>query len=147
MTTYLNDFKAAVRTAIAAMWPEVIPNGISESENLESFPWAEKTIPFATYQIHPATRTDDYGTASHAFIVVVDFVYVGEIEGKIDPIRQKIEDAKTWLFGNSLSAGMILSCDKMDWSPAVAGNAIFAEKAYNQWGAQMTCTFLIGEFQ
>jgi hypothetical protein len=145
MSTFLEDFQAGLIAAIPNFWPAVTAQGIWEAESLDTWPWADTTIPFAVYEIREPMVTEDFGTVNRAYLAKVDIVYVDEADGQVDGLRQDINNAAEWLYLNNPANGQTISIDSMDWGDSVAGNSEFSEKDYPQRAAQISCTFLIGE--
>lgn len=141
----LNPVFNALRTLIAATWPEVVADGIYEEEKLDAIPWAELTPPYATIMASDPVATDDWGLQDYWFTVGCKISCVREVgkSGQWEALRQKVEDMVLALNAATLATGQVLSIDAFDYSDKAAPNNVFASKNYSHRAGTITLTLLL----
>jgi hypothetical protein len=140
---YLEPLYDAIRTRIAAVWPDVPDNGIFEPEHVDLIPWADLTPPFAVVAID-AIPKGEWGSANEAFVPQVHIYYVAKVNGPLSGIRAKLEDLDADLRTAALTAGQVLSNDELNWSEQLEPNQVFIQKRMAHRAGRVSVTCLIG---
>ncbi len=147
MADMLNDLYAAIRTRIAAVWPDVATaaNGIWETDHVSKIPYETLQAPYAVIVISDFPVSGDWGCGNSAFAPNVDIYRVVEVKGPLIALRTDLNNLRHDLLVNELTNGQVLDVTAIDTGKSLAPNEIFASKRMTHWSGKITAECLIGE--
>ena len=146
MSLYLETLYDALRTVVAATWPDVDPDGIFEADHLDMIPWQDLTPPYAVLAIGSMPQDTATGPADGlCYLPVVDIFYVATVSGPRSAIRAKLEALRDALWYGPLALGQVRSLPSMDWSADLPANQVLAAKGMSQRAGRLQVGILVGE--
>jgi hypothetical protein len=109
MPGQFNALKEAFRSAMAAAWPEVIPNGIWDAaEALQRSYDGQLALPYAIIDIPTLPVSDRDGICNRAWRPPVDLYYISEVDGDSDALTVKMEAIAEYLDVTPLAVGQLI---------------------------------------
>jgi len=142
---YLEQLYADIRTVVGATWPEVLVNGIWESEHEKMVPWADLTPPMAVICISSVPVTPDWGVANQVYQPPTQVFYVGKVTGKSTSIRGKLEALRDALIANTVPSTLcVLDVVELTWSDSLEANVAILAKDYTHRAGRLTVNVLAG---
>lgn len=119
---------------IGAVWPEVVPNGIWELDQIIRQAFVRRTFPYAVMHT-PRMPAADWGLVNVAYEPRVDVYYVALEEGTQDvptglaDLKNKLQEladaALQYAFSNGVT---MLTEPEIDWSDSNPVNVFFYDK-------------------
>jgi hypothetical protein len=138
------------RAAIAAAWPEVIPNGIWDPEDPARIPYDAGAgflnPPFAVLGMATLPPSDDWGGDNRVWEAAVDVYYVMEAPvTKAAPLRAKLEHLADYLEVNGLPVGQIIPPEpEIAMSDMLPPNALLMMLSSTQRAGRLRATCILG---
>jgi hypothetical protein len=96
------DYEAffdAAKAAIAAVWPETVPNTIHEAEHEMAIAYATKTLPFASI-VTGARNPGKWGVANYTEQFSFSLCYTARWKGTLSSQRAKLNAMERYLRAN-----------------------------------------------
>lgn len=141
----LNAFVVALRAGIAAVWTDVVPNGIFEGGQAVDVAWEDYAIPYAVMLVGDLERDDAWGMQNEVYHLEVRVIRVQSIYGGDAPLRTNLGQLVNYLLANDLGTGEVMDVSEIRTGRAIAANELFVTKGYTQRAGQVTLHCIVGE--
>lgn len=154
MEGLFEEFLQGWRSAVAAAWPEVVPNGIWDPDDLARLPYDAAgpegtralTVPYAALSITSLPPSDNWGGDNRVWEPVLDVYYVMEAGVTEGPaLRAKLEHLADYLEANELPVGqMILPEPEISMSDSLMPNSLLMLLNATQRVGRLRATCVVG---
>ena len=141
-----SSFWANMRSAIGAVWPEVVPNGIAKTVRLEMLDFDRLTAPRCVLQPGAARRTD-WAMTTQDYELTLRVYYVARIstqEDRAELVEERLEALRDYLIGTGLSKGQVLEVEEIDASETSPINHLLIGQKKPFVGGGLTVRIRVG---
>ncbi len=148
MPTY--DYNALITdaaTVVAAVWTDVVPNGIWELDEAIRQSWEERIMPFAVFELEPPEPTTEWGVVNNAHEVSMRWHYVALEAAGMAAVRTKLTALESAMFSPTAfvtSQATIKAETRLDWGPENPINSIAYAKNIPVCAGTLTLHLICG---
>jgi hypothetical protein len=146
MPGQLNALEQAFREAMAAAWPEVVPNGIWDGDEAirRSFE-RNMALPYAVIDLASFPVSDRDGITNRAWRPRFSLYYIAETEGDSDALTLKLETLAEYLDTHALGTGQIIPPNvSISTGPELQPNALLILLNATQRAGMVSGTVAVG---